>query len=328
MEDVGRKVVICQKVARAFLARRVRDERMWEVFSEEEEKQRQKDMQFVDETFELVQQDKDKQALSEAESVEKHRQYLVKTKAKKNWRKVRLNMSDVVKLGTAQAEQETAAAQRRANKPSLAPPVLRPTEDYSAAENAVCVRVQALFRAYRAKAKFLAILVALAEAEERAERGKELARVEEAYELLEKQKLDRNESDRAILQQQSKRRLSLKESEPEVQAAARSTAEVVAEGALDQPAKPLHCEVVVSKTARADSPGGSHVTTFATAAVAGKASATTPSPKAQPKLVRALKKAEIETLKQAKDTLERSGLTSDARYIKISRLLAATGQPV
>jgi hypothetical protein len=317
MDDVGRKVVICQKVARAFLARRVRDERMWEVFSEEEEKQRQKDMQFVDETFELVQQDKDKQALSEAESVEKHRQYLVKTKAKRNWRKVRLNMSDVVKLGTAQAEQEAAAAQRRANKPALAPPVLRPAEEYSAAENAVCVRVQALFRAYRAKAKFLAILVALAEAEERAERGKELARVEEAYELLEKQKLNRNESDRAILRQQSKRRLSLKESEPAVQAA------------LDPPlAKPLHCEVVVSKTARADSPGGSHVTTFATAAVAGKASATTPSPKAQPKLVRALKKAEIETLKQAKDTLERSGLTSDARYIKISRLLAATGQPV
>ena len=317
MDDVGRKVVICQKVARAFLARRVRDERMWEVFSEEEEKQRQKDMQFVDETFELVQQDKDKQALSEAESVEKHRQYLVKTKAKRNWRKVRLNMSDVVKLGTAQAEQEAAAAQRRANKPALAPPVLRPAEEYSAAENAVCVRVQALFRAYRAKAKFLAILVALAEAEERAERGKELARVEEAYELLEKQKLNRNESDRAILRQQSKRRLSLKESEPAVQAA------------LDPPlAKPLHCEVVVSKTARADSPGGSHVTTFATAAVAGKASATTPSPKAQPKLVRALKKAEIETLKQAKGTLERSGLTSDARYIKISRLLAATGQPV
>ena len=364
MDAITAHVLVVQKVARVWLACRVRDSLMWEAYALEEEAQRAKDRRLIEETESMVQHERLQQEASEAEMIENHRAYLAKTKAKRNWKKVRLNLGDVLKMGDERAAEEAAAARRRANKPALVPPALRAADEYSSTEGAAVVRVQALYRVYRAKSCFLRLLLAHAERDEAARRAKEGAQVEEAYRLLETEKLTRTASDRAMLRAQSKRRLSLKgdntldsaaESARRVAAASAATVATVDHNAtavavapndntkanaavnesaigagksatpvLSEPLQPLHCEVVVAKSVRADSPCGSHVTTFAAARGCANAA---PSPKAKPQLVRALTQVEIETLKQAKGTLERAGLMADARYVKISRLLAATGQP-
>ena len=281
MEDGAANVLRVQRICRGWLARQRYVGMLYAQYEQQEQQRLNHEREQVQDAFEVVEKAELKRQDTERDLVEKHRQFMSKTRAQGLWKKVRLNMSSI-RLLKARAAAEAAAGaeaqaqeERRKRLMVLSPERRRELEEATAAEHGACARMQRLFRAYRAKTFFVGLLAQLAQQEADRQQAQAQEQIQAAFSMLEQQQADQDRADRQLLEdirtrqkRFEKRRRSLPQMKPPGQprTSTSQTSASVAEDpgssggtiGIGRPAV-----LVETKRVRAEHPSGSHVTTFA-----------------------------------------------------------------
>ena len=300
MDDTA-KVLVVQRIGRGWLARQHYVSKLYAQYEQQEQQRLTHEREQVQGAFAVVEKAELQRQDTERDLVEKHREFMSRTRAQGLWKKVRLNMNSIrllkARAATEAAAEDRAQAEVERRKAMMVLSVERRAEleNATTAEHTACARMQRLFRAYRAKTFFVGLLAQLAQQEADKQQARAQEQIQAAFSMLELQQAEQDRADRQLLddiearqKRFEKRRRSLPELKPPgrprtstVQTSANSaddrgntSSNAVSGGertiGISRPAV-----LVETKRLRVEHPAGSHVTTFA-ATPATAAAATGP----------------------------------------------------